>query len=384
MTGTAPLRIALLHPTYWPEVMRGTERFLAELGSTLAARGHQVTLLSSHRARGSRVRERGMAVVRRRRVPPLPTLAHHEYHLENAPNVLFGLTAGRFDVAHAHFPSDAWAAVQARRLGGPPVICTLHGIPTREYLVARRYRLEMLRTVVARAAALAVGSEAAARAARAYLLCDPAVIAPGIRAGEFAVDVPRASEPTLICSASLGDQRKRGGLLLEAFGRLREAVPNARLVLTRGRDPIMSGPEPDAGPGVSWLEPDHRSEVLARRYAGASATVLPAVEEAFGMVLLESLAAGTPVVAARSGAGPEIVDSDRIGRLFEPDDAADLARAMGEALELAGGGGTVAACRARAGKFSWERVADAYEGLYREALAPGSGSPPGTRANQKW
>ena len=374
----AGLRIALLHPTHWPEVMRGTERFLAELGSTLVARGHQVTLLTSHPAASSRTVEQGITVVRRRRLPPLPTLANHEHHLENVGNVLRGLLGSRFDVAHAHFPSDAWAAVKARRLGGPPVVCTLHGTPTREYLVARRYRLEMLRTVSAKAAALAVGSEAAARACRAYLLRDPAVIAPGVRADDYAVEAERAAQPTLICAASLGDPRKRAGLLLEAFGKLRGAVPEARLLLTRGRDPLMSGPEPEAVAGASWLEADQRAEVLARRYAGAWASVLPAVEEAFGMVLVESLAAGTPIVADRSGAGPEILDSERIGRLFERDDSDDLARAMAEALELAGRPGTADACRRRAREFSWERTADAYEALYLSAIASG-----GTRASQK-
>src|SRR5439155_1593557 len=72
----------------------------------------------------------------------------------------------------------------------------------------------------------------------------------------------------------------------------------------------------------------------ARAYAGAWASVLPSVDEAFGLVLIESLAAGTPAVAARSGACPEIIDDDRVGRLFAPDDADDLLRAMEEALDL--------------------------------------------------
>lgn len=373
------MRIALLHPTFWPEVMRGTERLLAELGATLAARGHDVTLLTSHRGPTSRSTEGGKTVVRRRRPPPLPTLAAHEHHLENVPGAIAGLLRGRFDVAHAHFPSDAWAAVKARRLGGPPVVCTLHGVPTREYLVARRYRLEMLRTVVAGAAAIAVGGEGARRACRDYLLHDPVVISPGVDADAFAIETMRAEAPTLICAAGLGDPRKRGPLLLEAFDRLRRSRPDARLLLTRGRDPVMSGADPEATEGVSWLEPEQRAPVLAARYASAWASVLPAVEEAFGMVLVESLASGTPVVADRSGAGPEIVDSDAVGRLFDRDDPADLARAMSEALELGRAAETAAACRRRARDFSWERTADGYEELYRSAIAGGSG----TRASQK-
>ena len=76
------------------------------------------------------------------------------------------------------------------------------------------------------------------------------------------------------------------------------------------------------------------------------------------------MAAGTPVVAARSGACPEIVDDPRVGRLFEPGDAADLARAIGEALDLAADPETVAACREQARRWDWSRVVERYEALY--------------------
>jgi glycosyltransferase involved in cell wall biosynthesis len=107
---------------------------------------------------------------------------------------------------------------------------------------------------------------------------------------------------------------------------------------------------------------------LAGAYRSATATVLPADDEAFGLVLLESLAAGTPVVAARSGACPEIVDDERIGRLFDPGDPADLARAAGEALELAADPATAAACRAHARRWDWSVVVERYEALYAAAV----------------
>ena len=98
-------------------------------------------------------------------------------------------------------------------------------------------------------------------------------------------------------------------------------------------------------------------------------TVLPAVDEAFGLVLLESLASGTPVVAARSGACPEVVDSVAIGRLFEPDDRADLTRALVQALELSKDEHAQASCRRRAADYEWTRVVERYENVYVEALA---------------
>ena len=119
--------------------------------------------------------------------------------------------------------------------------------------------------------------------------------------------------------------------------------------------------------GTEWVDADD-TQTLARAYASAWVSVLPSVDEAFGLVLLESLAAGTPVVAARSGGPPEIVSSDAIGRLFEPDAADDLARALDEALELSAGDAATAACRERARDYDWSRVVERYEEVYASVL----------------
>ena len=363
------MRIAHVTPTFWPEVMRGTERLVHDLGRESTEHGHEVTVLTSHRSRPRTTTEDGMHVVRRWRPPELAPLRSYEYHLPNMANVVAGLRGSSFDLAHVHFPSDAFAAALARHRGGPPFVFTMHGLPTREYLVARRYRLEMLRRVVARAELCTVGSEAAARPFRRYLFRDPEVVHPGIRAADFAAAAERAQEPTLVCPASLGDPRKRAGLLFGAFTRLRERRPDARLLIFEGRDPVHSrGAVPKIPAGVEVLPAQGSSARLAEVYASSWVTVLPALGEAFGMVLTESLAAGTPVVADTSGAGPEIVADAPVGRLFESDDEGSLVRAMDEALQLASEPGTAAACRSRAAEFDWARIVPAWERLYREAV----------------
>jgi glycosyltransferase involved in cell wall biosynthesis len=288
-----------------------------------------------------------------------------EDHIENVPNVLAGLRRDRFDVVQAFHPADAWAAVRARQHGGPPVVATFHGIPTREYLVARRHRLAMASRVAAGADECTVLSEAAARPYGTYLFRAPRVLPPGVDLASFTPGQgARAERPTILCAASLGDPRKRGPLLIRAFGRLRERFPDVRLLLTRGRDPVLSAAEPPPPPGAEYLESDHAPAVLAARYAGAWATVLPSVEEAFGVVLTESLACGTPVVAARSGAAPEIVTDERVGVLFEPDDEAGLAAAMERALALGSADGADQTCRRHASAWGWDRIVGGYEAVY--------------------
>jgi phosphatidylinositol alpha-mannosyltransferase len=363
-------RIALLTPTYWPEVRRGTERLVHDLGALLAERGHEVTLITSHRGPADVTVEDGVRVDRVSRPRTLPPLRWYEPHLETLPAVIRRLLRDDYDVCHAFFPSYAWGAVRARALGGPPVVFSFHGIPVREYLVERRYRLEMLRTAVDGAAVTTVLSEAAADPFRRYLLRDPAVLPGGVFCDRFAVEAERAPEPTLVCAASLGDPRKGAETLFAGIERLRERRPDARLLLVRSRDPVMSYKRVVLPEGASWIEAD-RTEELARAYASAWASVLPATGEAFGLVLVESLAAGTPVVAARSGAAPEIVTGDGLGRLFEPGDGSALADAIDETFALREDDESASACRARAAEYDWEAVLPAYEDVYLRARSEG-------------
>jgi glycosyltransferase involved in cell wall biosynthesis len=283
------------------------------------------------------------------------------------PQRIRRLLRGRFDLAHALLPVEGWAAAQARRLGGPPYVLSIHGILNREYLVHRRYRLEMLRSAMAAAAATSVLSEAAAEPFHRYALGEPVILPGGVVCAEYAGERSPADAPTLLCAASLGDPRKRGPLLLDAFARLRDRRQGARLVLAGGQDPYGGRTDDGLGEGVERLELD-RTDSLARAYRSAWATVLPSIHEAFGLVLLESLASGTPVVAARSGAAPDVAGGNGTGRLFEPDDEDDLARAMSEALDLATAPDSAERCREQARRYDWDRVVERYERVYEDAV----------------
>jgi glycosyltransferase involved in cell wall biosynthesis len=170
----------------------------------------------------------------------------------------------------------------------------------------------------------------------------------------------------LVSAASLGDPRKRGQLLLEGFALLRERLPEAQLEIVRTPDPHLSPIELELPEGARWIEPASTGE-LAAAYGRAHASVLAARDEAFGLVLVESLAAGTPAVAAASGACGEIVDRDGVGALFEGESAEALAAALATGLELGADPATAARCRGRAADFDWDRVADRYEETYADA-----------------
>jgi glycosyltransferase involved in cell wall biosynthesis len=355
------MRVAIMHPVWWPAVRRGGERLTHDLAEWLTAAGHEVTLLTTHRAASTTTLEDGFTVVRSWR-PPDRLLQRRAYEdfLATVPIQARDLLRGEFDVAHAFHPVSAWAAVQARRRGGPPFAFSPTGIQTRGYLVARRYRMQMNIEAAREAGACSVLSEAAAEPFRRYLLRDPEVIAPGVACDEWAVDVAKADHPTVAYAGSLSDERKRLPLLLDAFTELRRRRPEVRLLLLSRPERWLALDLPDGAEVVSEEPGGRLPEELAR----AHLSVLPAVEEAFGLVLAESMAAGTPVVAARSGAGPEIVTDD-VGRLFEPDDRDSLVAALEQGLDL--GEAARDACRARARMWDWSVVGPRYEELERRA-----------------
>jgi glycosyltransferase involved in cell wall biosynthesis len=113
---------------------------------------------------------------------------------------------------------------------------------------------------------------------------------------------------------------------------------------------------------------------LPELLAGWDLMVLPSLWEGFGLVLLEAMAAGCPVVASNVGPIPEVVVHGETGLLVEPSQPDRLAAAIGELLEhpdLARRMGE-AGRRRVAEQFSLDRMLSETERLYAKLLAPGS------------
>lgn len=363
------LRVALLSPCFWPEVRRGGERFVHELGAGLLRRDHRAHVITSHRGGLERGTEEGLPVLRLPR-PPDGRLERRrfEHHLTHVPLAYAAVRAARPDVVQAIYPTDALAAARYTRATGRPSVHSYLGIPDRIGLVGRRRRLEITQRAVAGCSATTALSQAAADAFWHWLGLEVRVVPPGVDIDTFRPAEQRSEVPTIFCAADAGEPRKRVDLLIAALPHVRRSRPDAQLVLSRPRDAGTAARLERAGDGVVVIDVDDRA-ALAGAYADAWVSALPSFGEAFGLVLVESLAAGTPAVGAAKGAIPEVLDRPEVGRTFGEDRPEEVARALLEALELVDDPQTSARCRAHAEQFSTDRFVERHEALYAELLA---------------
>jgi len=141
---------------------------------------------------------------------------------------------------------------------------------------------------------------------------------------------------------------------------------------------ILTGPAAAAAEflGVGELEQ------LPELYRKAAVMAVPALHESFGLAVLESLACGTPVAAARHAALPELVEEGETGVLFDPgplggeevQDVGALAEALLRGLELAALPGTAERCVRSAQAYSWNRMAPLYAEYLARSVRAGRGS----------
>jgi glycosyltransferase involved in cell wall biosynthesis len=138
---------------------------------------------------------------------------------------------------------------------------------------------------------------------------------------------PEFGQFTVLCVARFYP-RKRISVLLEAAAMLRGEIPGLQVRIVGGGPEAANlhefASKKQLRNTVVWLG-DVSRETLAREYNGCDIFCLPSVQEGFGIVFLEAMAAGKPIVAARAAAVPEVVQQ---GLLFEPDDPAALAEAL--------------------------------------------------------
>jgi glycosyltransferase involved in cell wall biosynthesis len=344
----------------------GVERTLLRLAEEVAARGHEVTLLSSSEAPGVawedglrhvRLPRRGTAL----RAPLAAFARHlpHEAELVHVPATypfttgpVLRAAAGRRKAAVLDFHFEPDPGTPVGRLAG------------------RAFRLAGPRAY-ARATLALVRSVAYARSApslRAVPASRWRVVPNGVDARRFQPHGKAAPGAYVLFVGRLVPY-KGVEVLLSALSQLHPAPP----LVVAGDGPLRARLESQAarlGVEATFLGrvPDR---ALPPLYRGARLTVLPSVnrQEAFGICLIESMACGTPVVASRLPGVAEVASLG--GVLAPPGDAHALARAVLRGLEMEALPRGPPLARAVAAAYDWPVVTERLLDAYRDALGEG-------------
>jgi glycosyltransferase involved in cell wall biosynthesis len=158
----------------------------------------------------------------------------------------------------------------------------------------------------------------------------------------------------------------------KSIGRLKAVlpeIPNAKLAIV-GEGPARKALEKEfQGTNTAFIGL-LEGEELASAYASADLFLFPSTTETLGIAMIEALASGLPVVAARSGAAHEVVSEGENGLLYKPGSDREMAAAVRRILENEALRGVLSRrARAAAEKRSWEASTVTLRGYYEEVLS---------------
>ena len=290
---------------------------------------------------------------------------------------------GRAIARHQHVDLMHFTGNTGWSRDGPiPSILTLHDLIFLSTAQTHRsavqaaghcYERLLIRRWLASATLVAVPSETVARAvAGRFPGAPPArVIHEGVARGERAPE-SGAQSPYLVAFAGR-DPRKRTAEVVAAWRALAPLALKLKLLAGGGLPPgLREELAPDLERGAVEIFAHIPRATLWQLLGGALALVYPTADEGFGLPVLEGMAAGTPVLAGLAAVTRE-VGGDAIVPLDEADVVGSIAHAVRRLhAEPGRTRGIVERGRARAADFSWQRTAERYSQLYREAVELGA------------
>lgn len=271
-----------------------------------------------------------------------------------------------FDVLHIHEPMAPGPSITATVAGSCPKVGTFHRAGQSSWLKAMR---PLARWGVSHLAVRTAVSEQARQTAAEFLPGDYEMVWNGIEVDRYASAEPWPSEKPTIFFVGRHESRKGLAVLLQAMTLLGSDVR----VWIAGHGPetdrLMRATESD--PRIEWLGWLTEDEKISR-IRGAQVLCAPSLHgESFGVVLLEGLAAGTPVVATDLPGYRNVTRPGLEARMVPPGDGDALAKAIEAALDdTVETAEMVARGQARAATFSMDNLAGHYLEMYERLAGP--------------
>ena len=362
------MRIGLACPYTW-DIPGGVQVHVRDLAETLIAAGHEVSVITpvdDEDELPSYAVDAGRALP----VPYNGSVSRVLMGPVSAARVRRWLREHDFDVLHVHEPTAPSIGLLACMLADGPIVGTFHTANPRSKILtaaqgALQPSLEKLRARIA-------VSEAARRTIVEHLGTSAVLIPNGVRVAAFtdARPLPGYEPPrNTVCFLGRIDEPRKGlDVLLAALPELARRVPDVRLLVAGPGDvaAVRARLDPSLRPRVDLvgLVPNKDK---ARVFASADVYCAPNTgQESFGIVLLEAMAAGTPVMASDLDAFRRVLGDGQAGRLFGVGEPAQLAAGLAELLA----DDAARAALARRGRvvvtgFDWPVIAESIVDIYR-------------------
>ncbi|MFZ3571720.1 glycosyltransferase family 4 protein [Streptomyces sp. BH097] len=395
------MRIGIVCPYSW-DVPGGVQFHIRDLAEHLIALGHEVSVL----APADDETPLPPYVVSAGRAVPVPyngSVARLNFGFLSAARVRRWLHDGTFDVIHIHEPASPSLGLLTCWAAQGPIVATFHTSNPRSRAMIAAYPI--LQPALEKISARIAVSEYARRTLVEHLGGDAVVIPNGVDVDFFARAEPKAEWQTEGARSSVeGGGGRRAGGTIGFIGRIDEprkglpvlmkALP--KILAERPQTRLLVAGRGDEEEAVASLPKEMRDRVeflgmvsdedKARLLASVDVYVAPNTGgESFGIILVEAMSAGAPVLASDLDAFAQVLAQGAAGELFANEDADDLALA---ALRLLGDPERREELRARGSRhvrrFDWSTVGadilSVYETVTQGAAAVAADERTGLRA----
>ncbi|MGX9924193.1 glycosyltransferase family 4 protein [Streptomyces sp. NPDC002248] len=368
------MRIGIVCPYSW-DVPGGVQFHIRDLAEHLIRLGHEVSVL----APADDETPLPPYVVSAGRAVPVPyngSVARLNFGILSAARVRRWIQNGRFDVIHIHEPSSPSLGLLTCWAARGPMVATFHTSNPRSRAMTAAYGI--LQAALEKISARIAVSEYARRTLVEHLGGDAVVIPNGVDVSFFADAEPKPEWQggTIGFIGRIDEPRKGLPVLMRALPRILEARPGTRLLVAgRGDAEEALEPLPRAYRDRVEFLGMVSDEDKARFLSSVDLYVAPNTGgESFGIILVEAMSAGVPVLASDIDAFAQVLDQGAAGELFANEDAEALADA---AVRLLGDPERRAELRAAATahvrRFDWSTVGADILAVY-ETVTDGAAS----------
>jgi len=368
------MKIGIVCPYSW-DIPGGVSAHVADLAEALIRMGHQVSVLAPAEF-DELLPDYVVSTGKPRAVKYNGSVARLSFGPIAARKVSKWIEDGEFDVLHVHEPLAPSLSVLACWAAKGPIVATWHSSMDKSRMMLTLSKLAQ--TAMEKVSARIAVSEAARATLIKHVGGDAVVIPNGVDISTFTNAKPMFGWPGAnqsIVFLGRGDEPRKGlSVLVEAYPEIRRQHPQVRLLIAGPGEPDdtlkkLSREDRASVTVLGMVAPQDKASVLA------SGTIYVAPNtggESFGIVLLEAMASGTPVVASDLEAFKRVLDNGKAGITFENENSQDLAKVVSNLLsdparraELSAQG------KLRAAEFDWSVVAERIVDVYESIRVPG-------------